>query len=74
MELQSTRQVGDLLGVSSGRLIRAVWLKRIPAPEKGPGGAYLWREDDLRRACSYFLHRPLETVLSERAAKGAGDD
>jgi len=70
MRLHSTREVGDLLDVSSGRLIRAVWLRHISPPEKGPGGAYLWREDDLRRACSYFLHRPLEAVLAERQKGG----
>lgn len=70
MPFYSTLQAAEKLGLSAGQLLRAVWLRRIPPPSKGPGGAYFWEEADLRRACSYFLHRPLEAVLSERAGRG----
>ena len=50
MNFRSTRQVAKLLDVSISRLTRAVWEDRITPPQKGPGGAYLWAEDDIRRA------------------------
>ena len=64
MIFRSTRQAAALLGVSISRLTRAVWEDRITPPPKGPGGAYLWLEEDIRRA---------SWVLRGRDFNGFGD-
>jgi hypothetical protein len=60
MTYRSTRQVAGLLGVSVSRLTRAVWEDRITPPEKAPNGAYLWAEEDLRRASWALLGRDID--------------
>ena len=54
-----TREAADLLGVRPGTLTRAVWEGLIPTPAKAPGGAFVWSEDDLRRAARVLLGRSL---------------
>lgn len=49
-----TRQVASLLGIRPSALNQAVWDNRVPAPSKGPGDAYWWTEEDVRRAAKVF--------------------
>ena len=65
MEYRSTREVAKLLGVNPSRLARAIWDGRVPAPERGPSGAFLWIESDIRQAARILLHRELEDILAE---------
>lgn len=60
MRYRSTRDVAELLGVSSSRLARAIWDRRFDPPTKGPGGAFLWTEADIRRASWTLLRRDLD--------------
>ena len=53
----STREVAELLGVTTDRLSKALWDGRVKQPQRGPSGAFLWTEDDVRRASWALLHR-----------------
>ena len=46
----STKQVAKVLGVKPDLLSKAIWLVRVKAPVKGPGGAYLWTGKDIESA------------------------
>jgi hypothetical protein len=61
---RSTREVARLLGIGASRLSRAVWDRRLPAPEKGPGGAYFWSDEDLERASRHFRRRDASDLLA----------
>jgi hypothetical protein len=67
-----TKQAAAILGVRPGTLTRAVWEGRITPPHKGPGGAFVWTETDLRRAAWALLGRDLDEVAKGR--KGADHD
>lgn len=54
MEYKSTRQVSKILNVNPATLSTAVWSGRVPEPEKGPGGSFLWTDADIQRAARYF--------------------
>ena len=71
--LRSTRDVSELLGISVASLSRAVWERRLKEPQRGPGGAFLWRQQDMERASWLLCHKPLETVLAERGGKGGAE-
>lgn len=58
----STKQAANLLQLRADTLSRAVWLGRIPAPTKGPGGAFLWTEVDIERAGWALLHRTVKVT------------
>ena len=60
MVYKSTREVAEILGINSSRLSRAIWDRRFDPPMKGPGGAFLWTLEDIRRASWVLLHRDLE--------------
>lgn len=62
----SSIEVSRLLGVNPSRLGRAVWAGRIPQPLRTHSGAFIWREDDVRRACWVLLHRDLDGIVAER--------
>ena len=64
---RSTREVGELLGVLPTRIGKAVWEGRIEPPERGPSGAFLWTEKDVRQAAWVLLGRDVDEVLAERA-------
>jgi hypothetical protein len=64
--MMGTKTVSGILGVRPGTLARAVWDGRVPEPKRGPGGCFLWDEDDLRRAARAMLGKTLESVLEER--------
>ena len=66
-----TKQAAAVLGMRPGTLTRAVWEGRIAAPDKGPGGAFVWTETDLRRAAWALLGRDLDEVAKGR---GTGHD
>ena len=68
MEYQSTRQAAKRLGISNSRLARAIWDERFQAPTKGPGGAFIWTEADLRRASWALLRRDLDDVANGQGA------
>lgn len=61
-----TKQAAAILGVRRGTLTRAVWDERFTAPEKAPGGAFVWTEMDLRRAAWALLGRDLDEVAKDR--------
>ena len=61
-----TKQAAAMLGVRPGTLTRAVWDGRIPQPAKGPGGAFMWTEDDLKKACWVLLGRDLSDVAGRK--------
>ena len=63
-----TKQAAAILGVRPGTLTRAVWEGRVPPPAKGPGGAFVWTEADLRRAAFALLGRDLDEVTKARQA------
>ena len=59
-----TKQAAAILGVRPGTLTRAIWEGRVPQPAKGPGGAFVWTETDLRRAAWALLGRDLDEVAT----------
>ena len=63
-----TKQAAAVLGMRPGTLTRAVWDGRVPQPTKGPGGAFVWTEMDLRRAAWALLGRDLDEVRKGREA------
>ena len=50
MKFLGTREVAAILGVRPFVINTGVWQGRIPSPQKGPGGNYLWEERDIERA------------------------
>ena len=73
-EFRSTREVAGLLGMPPGRINRAIWESRLKPPQRGPSGAFLWSELDIRRASWVLLHRDLDIVMAERSSKGDAHD
>ena len=71
MRYFGTRQVASILGVSTSRLARAIWDQRFDPPKKGPGGAFLWTDEDIRRACWSMLGRDLDDLLGQSIERGA---
>lgn len=67
---RSTRQVAKLLDVTSSRLSKAVWDGRLNAPQRGPSGAFLWTQDDVRHASWVLLRRDFDG-FEERQQSGA---
>ena len=63
-----TKQAAVILGVRPGTLTRAVWEGRLPQPAKGPGGAYVWSQADLRQAAWALLGRDLDEVARGQGA------
>jgi len=61
-----TKQAAVILGVRPGTLTRAVWDGRVTSPAKGPGGAFVWTDTDLRRAAWALLRRDLDEVATSR--------
>lgn len=61
MEYKSTVEVGRLLGVRPDRINRLVWIGELKPPAKGPGGSFLWTQEDIERA---------RMLLSRKAAVG----
>ena len=74
MRYKSTREVARLLEISTSRLARAIWDCRFDQPAKGPGGAFLWTEPDIRRACWVLLRRDLDEILRNRQEKEPSND
>jgi len=73
---RSTREAAELLGMRPGSLSRACWEGRVETPARGPSGAFLWEETDIRKAAWALLHRDLDEVLAERAGteRASGGD
>ena len=69
MRYRGTREVARALGVSHSRLARAVWAGKVREPERGPGGAFLWTDEDIERASWALLGRGLEKATE--GVKGA---
>lgn len=70
---RSTREVAALLGVLPSRISKAVWEGRLEAPERGPSGAFLWSEEDIRRTCWVLLRRDADAFLAEGQDGGNRD-
>jgi len=60
MNVCATRKAAKILGVSTSRLVRAIWDEQFKSPNKGPGGNYLWTRQDVNRASMVLLSRPYE--------------
>ena len=50
----STKQTALMLGIKPGRLSMAVWDGRIAEPQRGPGGDFLWTDEDVARAAKLW--------------------
>jgi hypothetical protein len=61
--MMGTRQVASILGVRPSTVAKAVWDGRIAPPTRGPGGAFIWTEADLRRASWALLKRDLDDAM-----------
>lgn len=72
MDYRSTRDVARMLGVNSSRLARAIWDGRLTAPDKSPGGAFLWTSQDVERASWLLRSRDASDVLA--AVEEVGHD
>jgi hypothetical protein len=70
--MTGTRDAAAMLGVRPGTLLKAIWEGRLPEPQRGPGKAFIWSENDLRRAAWLLCHQDLDTVLAERRAQADG--
>ncbi len=70
MSYKSTLQVSRILGVTVGRLSRAVWDGRISAPTKGPGNAFLWTKSDIEHASWVLLHKSYEPTEGDENGEG----
>ena len=64
----STREVAAILGVKPSRIGKAIWEGRLAPPERGPSGAFLWKEADLRRASWVLLGMDLDRAVGQRMA------
>lgn len=58
-----TRQAAAIIGVRPSTLAKAIWDNRLAPPSRGPGGAYIWTEADLRRAARVMLGRDMDESL-----------
>lgn len=67
MEYFSTLQVSRLLGLNPSRLARAVWIGRIAAPARGPGGAFYWTPKNIQQASWVLRGRDADDVLPAAA-------
>ena len=56
VKFYSTREVAGILDVKPDTLQKAIWQRRVEAPQKVPGGAYGWTEKDIEKA-SWVLNR-----------------
>lgn len=68
-----TKQAAARLGLRPGTLTRAVWEGRVQPPGKGPGGAYIWTEADLRRASWALLGRDLDDAPGTGKERASGN-
>jgi hypothetical protein len=67
-----TKAAAEILGVRPGTLLRAVWENRLKEPARGPGRAFIWSDDELRRAAWLLRHMDLDDVIAERRVQGDG--
>jgi len=65
-----TKEAARILGLKPGTLARAIWDERFQPPAKGPGGAFVWTEADLRRAAWTLLKRDLGERVAIQEAGG----
>ena len=70
MTYLNTKRAAKVLGVKTCTLAHAVWDERIKAPQKGPGGAYIWTEKDIGRASWVLLHKPYEPTEGNENGEG----
>ncbi|MCX5671418.1 MAG: hypothetical protein NTU94_08890 [Planctomycetota bacterium] len=69
---RSTREVARLLSIHPSTLSQALWDGRIPAPQKGPGGAFWWDETAIYRAAKVF--HVLPSTIQQRIAAADGQE
>ena len=60
-----TRQAAKVLGVKPTTLSRAVWDGRLQQPVRAPGGAFIWSDEDLRRAAWVMRKQDLDDLRKE---------
>ena len=63
----STREAAKRLGIPYSTLAKAVWDERVPAPARGPGGAFYWELVDLERASWALLGRAYKAAIEDAA-------
>ena len=61
-----TKTAAEILGVRPGTLLRAVWENRLKEPARGLGRAFIWSDEELRRAAWLLRRQDLDTILAER--------
>jgi len=61
-----TKEAARILGLRPGTLLKAIWEGRLREPVRGPGKAFIWNDDDLRRAAWLLRRMDLDAVLAER--------
>ena len=66
LNLISTADVSELIGVPAQTILSAIWHRRLAAPEKVTN-SYLWTAEDVERACLLFHNSPLEQLLMQQA-------
>jgi len=59
----STRQVAELLKIKPDTLSKAIWQGRVRAPQKSPGGQFLWTSEDITRAGWVLLRRDVSDLI-----------
>ena len=65
MSFLGTKDVARLLGIKASSLSRVIWEDKLAPPQKGPGGAFLWTLDDIRRASWVLLRKDLDEQVIE---------
>jgi len=63
---KSTREVAQVLGLRPARLGQIIWDGRLPAPAKGPGGAFLWSPEDAERAAWAVCHTSWDALVERQ--------
>ena len=71
---RNTKTVAGILGGTVSRLAKAVWLGRVPSPQRGPDGSFLWAEDDIQKAAWALLRRDMVDSTATHRSTEAHDD
>lgn len=70
MTFRNTRQAAEMIGVKPGTLNMALWGGRVAAPQRGPGGCYLWTVEDIEKAARVMRQMSLAEIEAEQRIMG----
>lgn len=71
MTIRNTKTVARLIGVNISTLSQAVWAGRIPEPQRGPGGCFLWADEDINRASRVLTGKAYHPQQTSEGDHGA---